>query len=112
MSFTRRNALKIGLIALAAPLVATAAQADGHAQHVVEIRGMSFSPSTLEIKAGETVRFENFGPAPHTATADNGSFDTGRLGRGKATEITFEKAGTFDYFCEIHPRMRAVLIVK
>ena len=112
MTTTRRAALKLGLIALAAPLAATMAQAAGHAEHVVEIRGMSFTPSVLEIKAGETVRFENLGPAPHTATADDGSFDTGRLARNESIEITFDTAGTFDYFCEIHPRMRASLIVR
>lgn len=113
MNVTRRQSLKIALIALAVPMAATMAQADGHAKrHVVEIKGFAFVPSELTINAGDTVEFVNADGAPHTATADNKAFDTGRLGKGDAKALRFSKTGSYDYFCEVHPRMRAKIVVK
>lgn len=106
---TRRSALR-----LAATLSITFLAGAAHAQttHTVTISNFAFEPSTLTIAAGDAVRFVNQDGAPHTATARNGSFDTGRLGRGEQAALRFSGAGTFDYFCEIHPRMTATLIVQ
>jgi len=88
--------------------LATSARA---ADHTIRIVGHSFSPANLTIAAGDSVTFVNEDRAPHTATANNGSFDTGRLGRGDSTTLTFSAAGTFDYFCAVHPSMTARLTV-
>ncbi|CTQ50306.1 cupredoxin domain-containing protein [Jannaschia donghaensis] len=113
---TRRQFLQTSLIGGAAALAATTvgriAQADGHAQaHTVTIKGFTFQPAQLTINAGDTVTFVNGDGAPHTATATNRSFDTGRLGRGASATLQFGAAGRYDYFCEIHPRMKGVLTV-
>jgi len=81
------------------------------ANHIVRIAGHAFSPANLTIAAGDSVTFVNEDGAPHTATANNGSFDTGRLGRGDSATLTFNSAGTFDYFCAVHPSMTAQLTV-
>ena len=49
--------------------------------------------------------------APHTATADDGSFDTGELQEGKLKSETFKEAGEFTYFCSIHPNMHGTIRV-
>ena len=46
--------------------------------------------------------WKNQGEAPHTATADDGSFDTGVFGPGASRSHTFNRQGTFSYFCTVH----------
>lgn len=77
----------------------------------VAMRGMAFSPTNLSVAAGQTVTFVNDDLAPHTVTADDGSFDTETLEPGRAAQITFSTVGTHTYFCEIHPMMRGVVTV-
>ena len=112
-NFTRRQSLRIALAAVAVPLLVTGAHAAGHAKkHTVQIEGFKFSPANMTINAGDTVEFVNMDGAPHTATADSGSFDTGRLGKGQSKAIKFADKGTVEYFCGVHPHMRAKIVVK
>lgn len=108
----RRQFLKLGLGVAAVPLAAKMASAGGHLTHVVEIKGGQFSPSTLEMKAGDRVQFVNLDRAPHTATADNGAFDTGRLGRGDDATIRITEAGNYSYFCAVHPNMKGRIVAS
>jgi plastocyanin len=82
------------------------------AVHVVEIKDFAFSPETLEIRAGDAVKFVNRDDVGHTATADDGSFDTGILKRDEEQTVTFAEAGEFPYYCEPHPGMRGTIVVK
>ncbi len=108
---TRRTVLRHALGGLAAlPLLALRAQAQA-TDHAVEIRGNAFSPPRLTIAAGDSVVFSNRDLAPHTVTADDGGFDSGRFGLGGSVRMTFPSAGTYPYHCEVHPRMRATIIV-
>ena len=108
----RRQFLKFGLGAMAVPLVASAANAAGHAVHVIEIRGHRFSPSNLEMKAGDRVQFINLDGAPHTATDRGGKFDTRRLGKGDVKTIRITAKGTYNYFCEFHPGMTGRIVAS
>ncbi len=113
LNLSRRAALTLALTAAAVPLAATIAHADGHATtHQVTIKNFSFEPANLTINAGDTVVFTNEDGAPHTATANNGSFDTGNLRRGQNASLTFSAAGTYAYFCEIHPNMKGSITVN
>lgn len=78
----------------------------------VSIQNFSFSPATLTIKRGDTVRWTNQDSVQHTATADNGFFDTGLLSQGQSDTVTFTTTGTFSYYCTPHPNMRATIIVE
>ena len=49
---------------------------------------------------------------PHTATADDSSFDTGDLDKGDSKSVTFDKPGTFTYYCRFHPFMKATVEVQ
>lgn len=71
-----------------------------------------FDPSTIEIGVGDTVIWTNTGETEHTATADDGSFDSGLLATGQTFEFTFERVGNFDYYCEPHPWMVASVTVS
>lgn len=76
------------------------------ADHAVAIQGMKFVPANIVVAAGDTITFTNRDSAPHTATANDGSFDTGRLGRGESATVRIGSGGTFDYICLLHPMMK------
>ncbi|MGE0067636.1 MAG: cupredoxin family copper-binding protein [Solirubrobacterales bacterium] len=77
----------------------------------VKIVEFAYGPDPVVVAVGGKVTWRNEDMAPHTATADDGSFDTGTLERGKIKSATFEEAGTFPYFCEIHPTMHGTVEV-
>ena len=78
-------------------------------RHRVVMQGMSFEPADLTLARGDSVTFVNLGPADHTATAADGSFETGRLAAGESAVVTVEGAGDIAFFCRLHPRMRGVI---
>ena len=78
----------------------------------VTIADFSFSPATLTINQGDTVTWVNNGPTAHSATANNGSFNTGILKAGQSASHTFAQAGTYSYFCQPHPFMKATIVVQ
>jgi plastocyanin len=82
------------------------------ADHAVTIENFKFDPPSLEVAAGDTVTFTNKDSAPHTATANDKSFDTGKLGQGESGTITIADAGSFDYICTFHPMMKGNITAK
>ncbi|HEU5205690.1 MAG TPA: cupredoxin family copper-binding protein, partial [Candidatus Limnocylindrales bacterium] len=76
-----------------------------------QIIDFSFSPGDLSIPVGSTVTWRNSGEAPHTVTADDGSFDSDMIGAGGSWARTFQAAGTFAYLCAYHPDMAGVVTV-
>ncbi|WP_255578441.1 plastocyanin/azurin family copper-binding protein [Deinococcus sp. KSM4-11] len=77
----------------------------------VTIQGFAFAPADVTVKVGESIRWTNQDSAPHTATADDGSFGTATLGQGRSDSVTFTKVGTYAYHCAVHPTMTAVVHV-
>jgi plastocyanin len=77
----------------------------------VEIVDFAYDPDPVTIQEGGKVIWINRDPEPHTATADDGSFDTGTLEEGKLKSETFKEPGEYPYFCEIHPQMRGTVEV-
>jgi plastocyanin len=71
----------------------------------VTILDFAFDPAEIEVATGTTVTWVNEDAAPHTATADDGRFDTGRLEEGGEVSISFEQPGRFAYHCDFHPEM-------
>src|SRR5215217_2187933 len=78
----------------------------------VTIADFSFTPATITVNTGDTVTWNNNGPTPHSATANDGSFDTGILRRGQSGSHTFNLAGSFSYYCKPHPYMKATVVVQ
>ena len=77
----------------------------------VKIVEFTYQPDPVVVQTGGKVTWQNEDAAPHTATADDGSFDTGTIEQGKIGSETFKEAGTYPYFCEIHPDMRGTVEV-
>jgi len=65
----------------------------------------AFQPVRISIPAGTTLNWNNEGAVIHTATANDGSFDTGDIPSGATASVTFNNAGTFTYTCSPHPWM-------
>jgi len=77
----------------------------------VEIVDFAYDPDPVTVQVGGKVIWLNQDSAPHTATAEDGSFDTGTLDQGKLKSETFKQAGTYAYICEIHPTMHGTVEV-
>ncbi len=86
----------------------------------VSIGDNFYSPETVTIAVGETVTWTNDGQAPHTVTADNGSFDSSPncpdsietcMQTGDTFSHTFDSAGTFSYFCKVHGQSMSGTVV-
>ena len=92
----------------------------------VTIELVAFSPEELEVDAGATVTWVNEDPGAHTVTSGaveqgtsgvtpspDGRFDSGDIAGGDSFEQTFDEAGTYEYFCALHPAtMRGVINVR
>ncbi len=78
----------------------------------VTITDFAFSPATLTVAVGDTVTWTNQDTAAHTVTADDGTFDSGRLATGETFTETFDTAGTYAYHCTMHPGMVAEIVVE
>ena len=70
-----------------------------------------FEPASITVHVGDTITWTNNGQQPHTATANNGSFNTGTIKPGSSASHTFSTAGTFAYICSIHPFMHGTVVV-
>src|SRR5215213_11331848 len=77
----------------------------------VQVIDFAFEPGTITVPAGTTVTWTNTGSRPHTVTADDGSFDSGRLDPGEQFSQTFDQPGTFTYHCGFHPDMQGSIVV-
>jgi plastocyanin len=77
----------------------------------VTIFDNGYTPRSKIVSVGTRVTFANTGGLPHTVTDRAGSFDSGLMMSGDTYRRTFTTAGTFDYYCTLHPEMTATLIV-
>lgn len=78
--------------------------------HTVELSGFQFSPAALTIRAGDTVVWTNRDNVQHTVTFPD--FGSPLFGNGGTYTHTFDKAGTFSYYCIPHPRMVGTITVQ
>jgi plastocyanin len=78
----------------------------------IDISDFKFDPETVSVKTGTKVTWTNSDDAAHTATADDSSFDTGDLDKGDSASVTFDKPGTFTYYCRFHAFMKATVEVQ
>lgn len=77
----------------------------------VEMDDFEFVPATVTIEAGGKVIWKNRDSAEHTATLDDGSFDSGPLAEDKLKSQSFKEPGTYAYHCELHPEMTGTVEV-
>jgi plastocyanin len=82
------------------------------AQHIA-IKNYAFAPKSLTIPVGSTVTWTNEDTAPHTVTTSSGpaKISSANLSKGQSFSYTFTKAGTYQYYCAVHPDMTATITV-
>ena len=120
MKTKMKIALPVLLVILAAASGCTAYQQGGGQQetpaadeNAVNIQGFAFSPAEITIKKGSTVTWTQKDSVPHTVTTISGpeGFDSGPLSSGQSFSYAFKTAGTYEYYCSIHPNMKGKVIV-
>jgi len=74
--------------------------------HEVAIKSFKFDPERIAVKVGDTIRWTNEDLAPHTATATQGSWDTGEIVKGDSVSLVVNDGMEANYFCAFHPHMK------
>lgn len=77
----------------------------------ISIVDFGYEPGSLTVSAGSTITWSNTGAALHTVTAIDGSSDSGFLFAGDTYTKTFSAAGSFSYFCTLHPEMTGTITI-
>jgi plastocyanin len=76
----------------------------------VTIQNFAFDPDSITISSGDNIKWTNMDSATHTIVGTD--FSSGNLKKGDSYEHIFNKVGTYNYECSIHPYMKGVVIVK
>ncbi len=103
-------ALLLGPVIGAMLALGTVAAQD--ATNVITIDNFTFTPKELTVAVGTTVKWVNHDDIPHTIVEKKTSFRSKALDTDDSYSFTFTSAGTFDYFCGLHPHMVGQIIVK
>ena len=109
-------AVMIAMVLLSAgsPNGAANAQQATPATVEVKIDNFSFGPATVTVAVGTTVTWTNRDDIPHTvvSTDDPKAFKSKVLDTDEKFSYTFTKAGTYSYYCTIHPKMTGKVVVQ
>jgi amicyanin len=101
----------IGLFVALCAGIAAAAQSKPAATEI-RIDNFSFAPAELKVPVGATVIWTNRDDIPHTVVSTDKAFKSKVLDTEDKYSFTFGKAGTYPYFCSIHPKMTGKVIVQ
>ena len=94
-------------VACVASAIAFAVPAEQH----ITIDNFSFKAPTLTVPVGTTVVWQNDDDIAHNIVALDGTFRSAALDTEDKFTFLFKEAGTFEYFCSLHPRMRGEVVV-
>jgi plastocyanin len=104
------------LCALAGAIVAGSphlrAALGGSSTTDIKIDNFSFTPATITVPAGTQVRWTNRDDIPHTVVSDDQVFKSKALDTDDQFTYTFATPGSYKYFCSLHPRMTATVVVQ
>jgi plastocyanin len=77
-----------------------------------DIKGYEYAPGDVTVAQGDTVTWTNSDTAPHTVTSTGGGpLDSPNLQKGDSWSFTFTQAGSYPYYCAVHPDMKATVTV-
>ncbi len=93
-------------------LAGTPSVAANGASADVKIDNFSFGPQTLTVSVGTTVVWTNRDDIPHTVVSPDGVFKSKVRDTDEKFSYTFIKAGTYPYFCSVHPKMTGKIVVQ
>ena len=107
-------ALIVWLVAVGSSPKSFAATPDekSPSEAAVKIDNFSFSPATITVPAGTTIRWTNRDDIPHNVVSDEKTFKSKVLDTDQEFTFTFSKPGTYSYFCSIHPHMTGKVVVQ
>jgi plastocyanin len=96
------------------PAATSAATVKDAAEQKINIDNFTYDPAEVTIKAGTKVTWLNRDDVPHTATSSTKprAFDSKTLDTDQQFSFVFDKPGTYEYFCAVHPKMTGRVIVK
>jgi plastocyanin len=100
------------LLFAGAPNVTAIAQQSAPAAAEVKIDNFSFGPGALTVAVGTTVTWTNHDDIPHNVVSTDKAFKSKVLDTNEKFSYTFAKAGTYPYFCSIHPKMTGTVMVQ
>jgi plastocyanin len=112
MSFKTSLSLVLAVIVATFVLVHTSIEHANAQSNEIVIQNFAFEPATLTVKPGTKVTWVNRDDEPHTATANDKSFNSKTLDTGDRFSMEFSKPGTYSYYCALHPKMTGRVIVK
>ena len=99
--------------ALAAPRGVLAASSEAGASGVeITIDNFSFTPVTVTVKTGTPITWKNRDDIPHTVVSNDNLFKSKALDTDDKFSFTPTKPGTYSYFCSLHPKMTAKVVVE
>jgi plastocyanin len=81
-------------------------------KYQVTIDNFSFGPAELAVSKGATVTWINKDDVPHTVVSTEGKFKSQALDTDEKFSFVFSDPGTFEYYCSLHPKMTAKVVVK
>jgi plastocyanin len=90
----------------------TAKDEPSTANAAVKIDNFVFGPQALTVPVGATVTWTNSDDIPHTAVSTDGVFKSKVMDTDEKFSYTFSKAGTYPYYCSIHPKMTGKVVVQ
>jgi plastocyanin len=99
------------LLFAGAPSV-TANDKSSAANAEVKIDNFVFGPETITVPVGATVTWTNKDDIPHTTVSTDGVFKSKVMDTDEKFSYTFTKAGTYSYFCSVHPKMTGKVVVQ
>ena len=82
------------------------------ANAAVKIDNFVFGPQAITVPVGTTVTWTNSDDIPHTAVSTDGVLKSTALDTNEKFSYTFTKAGTYSYYCSVHPKMTGQVVVK
>jgi plastocyanin len=112
LSFPRLNATSLGIAFLLALSLSVLAFAQSPASNAVNLKDFMFEPMSLTIHAGTSVTWKNLDGEPHTVVSDSGLFRSSALDQNDSFTWKFDKPGTYNVFCGIHPNMKETITVQ
>ncbi len=104
--------IMIVMLLLAGSPSVTANDQPSAANAEVKIDNFSFGPQTLTIAVGATVTWTNRDDIPHTVVSTDGVFKSKVRDTDEEFSYTFTKAGTYPYYCSVHPKMTGKVVVQ
>ena len=103
--------LAVALVLISSSSRAKGEEAKAHSSEI-KVDNFTFGPETLTIPVNSTVTWVNKDDIPHVIASNDGLFKSKALDTDDKFSFTFTKAGTYAYYCSIHPKMTGKVVVE